>query len=101
MWDQLIDLWKLDTIQSLPLRDLNSAVDEAKALVEGLSEAWQAYQQDPTGRGNFEDAQAWADLDMPAKELGDDGGKKKKKDEDLSALLSEGLTVGKKGKGKK
>ena len=33
--------------------------------------------------------------------VGKTGGKKKSKDEDLSALLSEGLSVGKKSKGKK
>lgn len=78
MWSQLIDLWKLDTVQSLPYRDLAEAKEESKRLVTALKEAWEAYQLAPEGRGNFEDAEAWADLDMPdAGAIGGGGGGKK------------------------
>jgi hypothetical protein len=78
MWWQLIDLWKLDVVQSLPLHDLVNCQDEARRIVTSLSDAWQAYQKDPDGKGNFEDAQAWAELDMPDPPSADAGKKDKK-----------------------
>lgn len=72
MWGELIDLWKLDVVQSLPFEAesrrnpyLAHAQEESRRIVVSLNDAWQAYQKDPEGRGNFEDALAWAELDMP------------------------------------
>lgn len=79
MWVQLVDLWRLDVIQSVPSRHLVDCNEEARRIVDALSEAWKTYQEAPDGRGNFEDAQAWADLDMPKSAGGECSGDKHSK----------------------